>query len=611
MNRTALAAAILLSFSSLQLAHQQPATAAPRGVGGELRTFSPEDCFQPALHKGGSALLTATGAVTSFADCVPRVGSLMSARFNYLQTEQFAGPMVVEHIQYVSYGGGSPYTHNAGWLMDPKQNRYTPKGAPQIQYLQPYFYITELSLAAQQVTGQPTRFDRETQLSVGVHLPLEWACKAVPLHYRPSYCSSATPDGWAWTAHWGTGDSVNLQTKYAHQTRIASVTAEPTVTEIRDRLYSHDTNRFNAADIATSRHFWLHGPYSGEGHPYFNEEAASGHLVQWGSTGIEEPDPTLCNVYNSGPWPCQSFIEPQLGDTIWNVCTGIAPCSDCSACNQPLEIWRSPENPIMCSGCDTTLFAYPSNCPNRNRTWTVVEGAARVVSPLHLTGDFYNLEISGNDDRGSDGQLFPISILVEEESGQVVTETLRVFLPPDQGNLTCITLPGRTQCRTDAEVDLWKQHPECALAISKHIVNHFAELGLKYLAESDCVRDGMPGNAFVHAYLVCEAARSPFCGPGLALRMWQAHEEYPGNLCLQASMDLANDDAGLRMSRSPGSCADQAWEAIRRGGPPERRVSWLQATPSPNATPPAACVSQTSVLEDGEFDPCYPPESLP
>lgn len=206
-----------------------------------------------------------------------------------------------------------------------------------------------------------------------------------------------------------------------------------------------------------------------------------------------------------------------------------------------------PDVPYVCPGCQVQYTA-TTNPPGRTVYWSVLFGGLGGKATISSTG---LLSIAAD---ANAGVVAVRASAVPDGSACFHGRVVSVFVPPPE--------PRNTKGRTEGE-DAWiLLNPECVVLTFK----------LEKKCEGTPVGkpyDGTQANAWQHAYCNCVTASR--CGVDVARQLWDAHEDWLGNPCTQASMDLHNNRVGREVSTGDESqCVQLINEALNDG-----QLRWL------------------------------------
>jgi len=389
----------------------------------------------------------------------------------------------------------------------------------------------------------------------------------------------------------------------------------PEILRLDHGFQSDDTRDGNDALTQFRNHAYFVAPLY-LGGPYYNETSE----IFWGNNDYGEHDGQRVQIF----YPIQGHPKP-LDQYRWQVCMGnVEPCTNGQeprpGCSKPpghgnIRITRvEPDTNYKCVNCEVKLWA-ETNC--RPFWWTVVSDSAGLVKQTGLpNANPFVIELDETKLRtqpysGEAGNAIVVKIYDVVAPNYWDAEVVRVWRDA-QGvhhlQVCEIEVAGivirRINDLTPAECDFFQNNLRCGWAV-QDLPAEVDRLRQQYFPDY-C---GDPGvmNAFRHAYISCIAAQR--CGGAQnSKELWEAHEEYEGNACEQASMDLHNNKAGRRNVQgctiNCPSCVDKVMDDLEAG-----RLRWsnehVQYYQSGQPVPPLEqCPNWENELADG--DPCTP-----
>ncbi|MCB1055048.1 MAG: carboxypeptidase regulatory-like domain-containing protein [Acidobacteria bacterium] len=265
-----------------------------------------------------------------------------------------------------------------------------------------------------------------------------------------------------------------------------------------------------------------------------------------------------------------------------------------------------PDISVLCPACSMDLFAEadPPTVPVR---WRIppgrdLGGAATVQD---LGGGVARLRSS---DPGMVGEALVEAYLEGSEQScesAVDSTEITIFSPGDEPPVTMLGLNPRELEEAASYFNTY--FPPFPLSFDR-IACLRRMVGIKAEAKrvafdevfdaNSCalgIEDGDILNAYLHGYVSCVTAS--VCGQEFAKDFWDAHEEYVGNDCLDAYVDLHNNAAGraVAMDGDPAACRLSVKQAVQGGD-----FRWRSDPSNPNCADP--------LEEDAQpYDACFNP----
>ena len=218
---------------------------------------------------------------------------------------------------------------------------------------------------------------------------------------------------------------------------------------------------------------------------------------------------------------------------------------------------QDPEIAELCPNCDMDFTATVTP-GGRTLNWDLTDstGAAMLSSS---SGTMTTLAIGMSPTRGSANVKVTDSAL----SSCMDERSVRVFVPPPDARIS----GGLFDNLTPTERSFVYSNPWCAIKMSNINESGHREMRNRICGSptTNCpdAADPNRGNAFLHAYVNCEFARS--CSVAQAEEFWNAHEEYNGNDCAFSAMDFHNNEVGRSLSSMTGTCSDLVLNALNNG----------------------------------------------
>ena len=276
--------------------------------------------------------------------------------------------------------------------------------------------------------------------------------------------------------------------------------------------------------------------------------------------GTEATSASTSHTYdNPGTYPASLKVDCDDCDTRTEQVSVTVKCPE-------VEITDAdPDVPYVCPDCEIQYTA-TIDPPGRPIYWGVLAGGLGGTATIDNTG---LLRIAAD---APAGVVAIWASALPDGSACGDTRTATVFVPepvplPDSG-------------RTEAE-DAWiRSNFRCAL-INATVAGRCEDDTTAHVGRPN---DGTLANAWQHAY--CNCLVTARCGVEAAQGLWDAHEEYEGNPCTHATMDLHNNEIGRQVATDDASqCTQLVDDALNAG-----LLRWLDpptstGCPTFNGTP--------------------------
>lgn len=254
------------------------------------------------------------------------------------------------------------------------------------------------------------------------------------------------------------------------------------------------------------------------------------------------------------------------------------PCA-CTGGTQDIEICKKQPNvDFICPLCGLVMTA--KTCPmNEEVTWTIEDAGVYIddVTVSELSETIAGLLFFGDSSGGP--YLGPETIVVRaaltDNPGIYDEESFTLWQATNSWPCAQYTCPpfNNTQL-TSLECDWLNNHPVCAAQIALIYQQDFNVAAALFPNECSGSVDCKVGNAFLHAWVNCETAKSLACGADLAEEFWTLHETKrmgpPPSICTSckaSAMDLHNNASGRNAASDLSiiSCADAVMIKIGLG----------------------------------------------